>query len=186
MNFSNFVEQKSAEKKTKALEVIIKGSNLDRKNDFWDDFLYLCGNAEGFAEILNVPKEKITGVHKRIKELKNDLEDEKEVKFKDRLLKTGDKVEHVAFEAAGQPNLASFRNVMGTSVKIDNRIKADLRAKILQIIKEYSNMDPTLLYKNIIAIVGSLLTKTSGTNIQTSKLYKNIYNSNKEQQNEIN
>jgi hypothetical protein len=74
------------------------------------------------------------------------------------------------------PNLTSFRNVMGNSVRIDNRMRADLKAKISQIIKEYSDMDPNTLFQNIMAIVGSLLTGSSGTNVQTSSLYKKLNN----------
>jgi len=93
ISFANFLESKEEEKETKALEVILKGSKLDRKNDFWDDFLYLCGNAEGFANILDVPKEKITGAFKKINNLRSKIDNKKEVKFKDRLIKTGDKIE---------------------------------------------------------------------------------------------
>jgi hypothetical protein len=91
ISFVDFLESKEQKDDTKAIEVIIKGINLKNK-DFWEDFIYLCGNAEGMAQVLDVPKEKITGVAQRINQLKDKIENKKEIKLKDKLIKTGDKV----------------------------------------------------------------------------------------------
>ena len=54
-----------------AFRAIRNGMNL-RKEDcgnFWDDFIQVCGDADGMSELLEVPKEKITGWPSKIKEI---------------------------------------------------------------------------------------------------------------------
>jgi hypothetical protein len=87
----SFREFKEKKEETKALEVVMKGMNLQSGGDFWTDFLSLCGNAGGMAELLDVPREKVTALAGRIarfKEMISDEGDEKEAS-KDRLMKTG-------------------------------------------------------------------------------------------------
>lgn len=59
-----------------AFRAIRNGMNL-RKEDcgsFWDDFIQVCGDSEGMAELLEVPKEKITGWPTKIKEILGKVE----------------------------------------------------------------------------------------------------------------
>jgi hypothetical protein len=74
------------------LELVRKGMNLQRGKDFWDDFLSLCANADAIANLLDVPKEKITALSGKINKLKSGIDISKEKNKKDRLLKTGDKL----------------------------------------------------------------------------------------------
>jgi len=85
--FREFQEKKD---EAKALEVVIKGMNLQIKGDFWDGFLSLCGNADGMASLLDVPREKITALSGRIGRLKGMIGDKEDQTVKDKLIKTGD------------------------------------------------------------------------------------------------
>jgi hypothetical protein len=87
----SFREFREKDEERKAKEVVLKGMNLQRGSDFWDDLLSLCGNAEGMSELLDVPKEKITALSGRINKIKSDLDGDEEVNTKKRLVKTGDK-----------------------------------------------------------------------------------------------
>ncbi len=87
-SFREFREKKD---ETKALEVLMKGMNLQCDGDFWGGFLSLCGNAEGMALLLDVPREKVTALAGRIGRLKGLIEGDKNHATKDRLIKTGDK-----------------------------------------------------------------------------------------------
>jgi len=87
-SFREFREKKD---ETKALEVLMKGMNLQCDGDFWGGFLSLCGNAEGMSLLLDVPREKVTALAGRIGRLKGMIGDEGENVTKDRLIKTGDK-----------------------------------------------------------------------------------------------
>lgn len=51
---------------TQAMAAIRNG--LQRGETFWDDFITVCGNAEALSELLDVPKEKVTGWASKIKE----------------------------------------------------------------------------------------------------------------------
>lgn len=88
LTFEQFSEDKSDDK---VLELIRKGLNLQRGSDFWDDLLYLCGNAEAMANLLDVPKEKITGLAGKINKLKTQVGSVDKTSKKDKLLVTGDK-----------------------------------------------------------------------------------------------
>lgn len=60
-----------------ALRAIRNGMNL-RKEDcgsFWDDFIQVCGDSDAMAELLEVPKEKITGWPSKIKEVLGQVEE---------------------------------------------------------------------------------------------------------------
>lgn len=59
-----------------ALRAIRNGINL-RKEDcgsFWEDFIQVCGDAEGMSELLEVPKEKVTGWPSKVKEILSQVE----------------------------------------------------------------------------------------------------------------
>lgn len=89
-SFREFSEEKDEKK---ALEVVMKGINLQLEGDFWDGFLSLCSNAEGMSALLDVPKEKITALSGRVSKFKNMISDrdgKSDDPAKDRLLKTGD------------------------------------------------------------------------------------------------
>lgn len=87
-----FREFKESESEEKALEVVRKGMNLQRGDDFWSDLISLAGNAEGMASLFDVPKEKITALAGKINKLKSKIDTKQETKIKDKLVKTGDKV----------------------------------------------------------------------------------------------
>lgn len=88
-SFREFHEKKDD---TKAAEVVMKGMNLQIEGDFWDGFLSLCGNAEGMAKLLDVPREKVTALAGRIAKFKGMIGDDEGHAVKDRLIKTGEKV----------------------------------------------------------------------------------------------
>ena len=85
LSFKEFQEESDDEK---ALRVVQKGMNLG-DGKFWDDFLNLCGNAEGMSNLLGVAKEKITGLSERIGALKSKVKGAEVEKKKDRLISTG-------------------------------------------------------------------------------------------------
>lgn len=53
-----------------ALVVVKSGKNLhdDGQTSFWDEFISLCGNSEGVADLLGVSREKVNSWPARIKE----------------------------------------------------------------------------------------------------------------------
>lgn len=88
----NFKEYEEIIDNQKSLEIIRKGIDLQRGSDFWEDFLSLCGNADGMSQLLGVPKEKVTSWFGKINKLKSEIGPNKVDKTKDRIIKTGDKV----------------------------------------------------------------------------------------------
>lgn len=91
----------------RAISAIRSGRDLRSKEEtsFWDDFISLCSN-EGFADLLDVNKEKLSTWPAKIKELLNKIED---VKHEDpeheddtELMATGD---NGAFTVNSDPNL---------------------------------------------------------------------------------
>jgi hypothetical protein len=91
LTFREFRESENVKDQEKALDVVRKGMNLQRGSDFWDDLLQLCGNADGMAALLDVPREKITGLAGRISKMIERVGDTDETNSKDRLIKTGSK-----------------------------------------------------------------------------------------------
>lgn len=66
-----------------AMRVIRTGLGFD--GDFWENFKSICNDAEGLSELLEIPKEKITGWASKIDEL---IE---KVQSKDSEAESGDK-----------------------------------------------------------------------------------------------
>lgn len=91
LTFMEFNEAQKAKNEEKALEVVRKGLNLVRREDFWSEFLGLCGYADGMASLLDVPREKITALHGRIISMTDKVGVTDKTKSKDRLIKTGEK-----------------------------------------------------------------------------------------------
>jgi hypothetical protein len=91
LTFREFRESENVKDQEKALDVVRKGMNLQRGSDFWDDLLHLCGNADGMAALLDVPREKITGLAGRISKMIERVGGTDETNSKDRLIKTGSK-----------------------------------------------------------------------------------------------
>lgn len=83
---------------TGAMNAIRTGINIRAKKDcgdFWDDFIKVCGNADAMSELLDVPREKVTGWAGRIQELldkvgKSDEESASSRKKSAEMLSTGD------------------------------------------------------------------------------------------------
>jgi hypothetical protein len=61
---------------TKAVQAIRVGENLRGEDEpsFWEDFLQLCSNADGLAELLGVRREQVTSWPKKIRDAQNDLD----------------------------------------------------------------------------------------------------------------
>lgn len=91
LTFREFNEAQRARNEEKALEVVRKGLNLTRREDFWSEFLSLCGYADGMAGLLDVPREKVTALHGRITSMIEKVGSTDRTKSKDRLIKTGEK-----------------------------------------------------------------------------------------------
>jgi Sec7-like guanine-nucleotide exchange factor len=55
---------------SKGMQVVRKGLSLRNKDDnsFWDDFIQICSNTDGLAELLNVKKEVISSWTAKVKE----------------------------------------------------------------------------------------------------------------------
>lgn len=91
LTFMEFKEIREKRREEKALGVVRKGMNLKTSDDFWDDFLRMCGDSEGMSALLDVPKDKITGLSGRIGKMKRKVEelDGRERKTNDKLITTG-------------------------------------------------------------------------------------------------
>jgi len=63
--------------KSKAMRVIRTGMGLRNKDcgNFWEDFISICNDGEGLAELLDIPSEKIGGWVSKIKEALDKVED---------------------------------------------------------------------------------------------------------------
>lgn len=81
---------------SEALSVVRAGKDLRKEEEtpFWDDFISLCSNSRGLAELLNVPQEKISNWPARIHEMQQKLEknDAEDPSFQDdvEMIPTGD------------------------------------------------------------------------------------------------
>jgi len=91
LSFREFREFEEEKKEEKALDIIRKGMTLQRSKDFWSDFLNLCGNSEGMAALLDVPRDKVSGLSGKIERLKGTIVDS-DSKKNDRIIKTGHKL----------------------------------------------------------------------------------------------
>lgn len=62
---------------SRSMEAIRSGLNFRKENcgDFWEDFMNICGNAEALSELLDVPKEKITGWPSKIRDILQKVKD---------------------------------------------------------------------------------------------------------------
>ncbi len=89
LSFKEFKEYEEEMQEEKALKLVKKGVNLQRGNDFWEDFLRLCGDSEGMAALLGVARDKITGLSSRIERFKSKLGDDNDSQ-NDKIIKTGD------------------------------------------------------------------------------------------------
>lgn len=91
LTFREFRESEDEKEDQKALEVVRKGVNLQRGEDFWDDFLRLCGDSEGMAALLGVARERVSGLYGRIERMRSMVGDSEKSKSKTKMIKTGDK-----------------------------------------------------------------------------------------------
>lgn len=92
LTFKEYRDSKDEEEESKALEVVRKGINLQRGEDFWDDFLRVCGDSEGMAALLGVGRDKVTGLAGRVERLRAMVGDSEKSSKKDKMIKTGNKV----------------------------------------------------------------------------------------------
>lgn len=91
LTFSEYRESEDEKDEEKALDVVRKGINLQRGDDFWEDFLRVCGDSEGMAALLGVARDRITGLSGRIERLRGMVGDEDSVSKKNKMIKTGDR-----------------------------------------------------------------------------------------------
>lgn len=90
LTFREFRESEDDRDDERALEVVRKGVNLQRGNDFWEDFLRLCGDSEGMAALLGVARDRVTGLSGRVERLRGMIgESERKRGKRDRMIKTG-------------------------------------------------------------------------------------------------
>jgi hypothetical protein len=93
LTFREFRDSEDDGDDERAMEVVRKGMNLQRGNDFWEDFLRLCGDSEGMAALLGVARDRVTGLSGRVERLKGMVGDpEKKRGKRDRMIKTGEEV----------------------------------------------------------------------------------------------
>lgn len=91
LTFREFKDSEDERNDEKALHIVRKGMNLQRGNDFWEDFLRLCGDSEGMAALLGVARDRVTGLSGRIERFRGMVEDsDSSSKKKDKMIKTGD------------------------------------------------------------------------------------------------
>lgn len=72
-------------------------------------------------------------------------------------------------------NRTSFQNTMGTG-EVNPVIKLKLRSRILDLAKEFPEMNQTQLFQSIMTVVGQLLTRGSGSKVAVGSLYKKLNN----------
>jgi hypothetical protein len=70
---------------------------------------------------------------------------------------------------------AALQNTMGGGT-IDPVMKLKLRSKILEIAKEFPEMNQTQLFQSIMSVVGQLLTHGSGGKVAVGSLYNKLNN----------
>lgn len=91
--FREFRESEDDRDDERALNLVRKGIDLQRGNDFWEDFLRLCGDSEGMAALLGVARDRVTGLSSRIERLRGMVgESGKKRGKRDRMIKTGSDV----------------------------------------------------------------------------------------------
>lgn len=79
-----------------SMSIVRTGKQLrkDDETQFWDDFISLCSNADGLAELLEVSPQKIRSWPTKIKEVLDKLQtrtaEDPSEKQKDELLPTGE------------------------------------------------------------------------------------------------
>lgn len=90
--FWNLLE--TTEENSKSLDIIRSGNNLRNKDcgNFWDDFINLCGNADAMSELLDVPKEKVTGWSQRVSSFRKEAQEKDSINTnkKHRIIKNGE------------------------------------------------------------------------------------------------
>jgi hypothetical protein len=93
VTFGKFWNLLESDQNSKSLDLIRSGNNIRNSDcgNFWDDFASLCGNAESMAELLDVPKEKITGWSGHISKLREEVRNKDSNKNKkDKIIKNGE------------------------------------------------------------------------------------------------
>lgn len=80
---------------TKAVQVIRAGNNLHKEDQrpFWDEFMELCSNSEGMADLLNVDSSTVLNWTSKIRNLLEKVQDDKTQDADEeekRVLPTGD------------------------------------------------------------------------------------------------
>jgi hypothetical protein len=81
---------------SQAMEAIRNGLHLRKEGcpDFWEDFITICGNADAMSELLEVPRDKVTGWAGKIRGLVENVDkkddEQKAISKKSKMIATGD------------------------------------------------------------------------------------------------
>lgn len=95
----------------KSMMIVRKGKNLRKEDDrpFWDDFIDLCGNAEGLAKLLQVEPQKVMSwpsqIRDTLEKLKEHEAENPSPYDRDEVIPTGD---NGAFAMNQDPNVGEM------------------------------------------------------------------------------
>lgn len=67
----------------------------------------------------------------------------------------------------------SLQNTMGDGA-VDPTIKLKLRSKIMELVRDFPEMNQTQLFQSIMSVVGQLLTHGSGSKVVAGGLYNKL------------
>ena len=170
----------------KIMNLIRSGNNLRKKEcgNFWDDFLNIIGNVDATAELLNVPKEKITKWFGIINKLRNQVKtiDANSDKQKNKIIKTGEfKMKSIREWLAEQnmddmsdsQELGLARQFSGTGVQVNTSVANLLKNPLDRAISALKEEDPREILKDIMAIAIRQIFNVHGTKI-TQSMVRNI------------
>jgi hypothetical protein len=167
---------------SKVTNLIRSGNNLRKKEcgNFWDDFLNLFGNVEATAELLDIPKEKITKWFGIINKLRNEVRiiDSNSSKQKNKIIKTGDiKMKSIRewlaennmdMDMSDTQELGLAKQFSGTGVKVNTSVANLLKNPLERAIAALKEEDPRLVLKEIMAIVIRQIFNVHNTKITQS------------------
>lgn len=165
-----------SQQNSKSLNIVRSGLNMRKKDcgNFWDDFIYLCGNAEAMSELLDVPKEKITkwrySINKVVDQVK-DLDSNKKIKKK--VFKTGDLKmksirEWMMENDMGNMDDVQMRGLVSQArggITINPTVKMKLKPALEKAFGDLADQNPMDIVKEVLAITMSLLSDTHRTTV---------------------
>ena len=85
MNFSEYYDSRE-KMNEKVLGIIKYGNNIKNSENFWNNFINICGNSSALSELLEVPKEKIIKWTKKINDLKKITDEERNIRKNSKII----------------------------------------------------------------------------------------------------